>query len=65
MESQLERAFRANAALYLTQAELNEAVGLRDASDECLALAADCESAANALREMSATIPTFRDFQPS
>lgn len=60
----LERAFRANAALYLAQAELNEAVGLRDASDDCLRLAADCENAANALRDMNAEIPTFRTFQP-
>lgn len=63
--SPLEKAFRANAALYLAQAELNEKVGLAEASDECLRLASDCEAAANALRDMSAKVPTYRNFQPS
>lgn len=65
MITPLERAFRANASLYWAQAELNEAVGLHDAADECLRLAADCESAANALRDMRAEPPTMQMFQPS
>ena len=63
-KSPLERAFRANANFYLAQAELNEACGKPGAADDCLRLAADCENAANALRDMRATIPTVEMFQP-